>query len=72
MSWLISSSMTGIRQHVDICKDQSTENTNPTETIHHNIPTWAAYNSRVLDPLEHLTRVAVPPLLPYPAHEWTT
>ena len=54
------------------CEEQLTENTNPTESMHHNIPTWAAYNHLVLGPIEHLTRVAVPSLLPYPAHEWTT
>ena len=36
-----------------------------------SIPTWKAFNSRIGTPLP-LTRVATPPILPVPAHEWCT
>jgi hypothetical protein len=36
-----------------------------------NIPTWKAFNSRIEKPLP-ITRVATPPILSVPAHEWST
>lgn len=36
-----------------------------------SIPTWTAYNSLVTESL-HLTAIGTPPLLPHPAHEYST
>ena len=35
------------------------------------IPVWTAYNSLISDPMP-VTRVGTPPLIPTPAHEWST
>ena len=49
-------------------------NTHDTrEPLQHstNVPVWSAYNSVIHQPLD-VTRRAVPPLIPLPAHEWST
>ena len=40
--------------------------------IEQNIPKWAAYNSVVLLKTLPKTKVGVLPLVPAPAHEWST
>lgn len=35
------------------------------------VPVWSAYNSLIYDPLD-TTRSATPPLVAFPAHEWST
>ena len=51
--------------------NQDTPEIDPTTPLNTQVPVWSAYNSHVYDTLD-VTRKAVPPLIPSPAHEWST
>lgn len=64
----------GLQKPTDVLQEQTgvTRHTTPVnETIYHNIPKWAAYNS-LLSSSKLLTEVCALPLIPSPAHEWQT
>jgi hypothetical protein len=49
----------------------SSQTNQESQELNNKVPVWSAYNSLIHDPL-HTTRSATPPLIGFPAHEWST
>lgn len=62
-AWLLGRRLSNLSNEVEEA-DETCNNTT-------GVPVWSAYNSLMYDPLD-ITRSATPPLIPFPAHEWST
>ena len=64
--WLYACSLAG-----KMTEQRGNEEIEADMTTEARIPTWSAYNSLISDAIP-LTRTGTPPLIPAPAHEWST